>query len=150
MRTGPKDAAALSTLEKLLILPRNEGRDQGCSLVVGNGDERDIAIRAPIDSGVVRPQIEFEVLVELPQLAFKVIVCDQGTPATNHFAFRQPSVTSEQPSGFLDGPLNQRLVRNHLLVGRVVPKNAQPACQTAEHRIGYEAYGLLYGSNDHV
>ncbi len=73
------------------------------------------------------PEIDLEVLMELPQLAFKVIARDQGVAIAEHFAFCQVSFVSEQPPFLPDHTLDQHLVRDDLLIGRVVPEAAQPS-----------------------
>ncbi len=143
MATLPKDPAAPRTLEKLLILLCNIGRNQKSSLVAWHGDEQDVAIRTTKVPPTVHVEIEPEVAMKLVQLLFDLVAVDQGMAATEQLALRQPSIAGEQPPLFAHHPLDQFLIRDHVVVGRVVAENAQPASQTAEHGIGYKTCGRM-------
>jgi hypothetical protein len=69
-----------------------------------------IAIRTAIVPQTVHVEIEFEIPIELLQLALKVITYDQDAPVTEHFALRHASVARKQPAVFADRPLDQRLI----------------------------------------
>ncbi len=141
VRSRPKDSATLRTLEKLLILPCNKGRDQESSLVAWNGNERDVAIRTTIVPPTVHIEIELEIPMELVQLSFDYIARDQGMPTAEEFAQHQASIAREQPTMFAHYILDQRLVGDCLFIRCVVTENAQPAYEATEHRIGDEAHG---------
>lgn len=101
--------------------------------------ERNIAVRAAMPSLVVQVKGEPEIPVELAQLTFDVIAGEERVTAAEELAQHQSSITREQPPVFSDRSLDQQRVRDRVVVSRVVTKNAQPACEAAEHRIGDEA-----------
>jgi hypothetical protein len=137
---GPKDAATVRTLEKLSVLLRDEGRDQGSGLVVWNGHEYDIAVRTAIPLSVVHLESDLEILMELAQLSLEVIVRDQRMATTEHLTLSQVPVAREEPPVLAEHAVYQPLVGDILFIRRIVAEDAQPACETAEHGVGHETY----------
>lgn len=138
MSPWPKDLAALRTLEKLSVLLCDEGRDKGKCNFGRDGYEDDVAIRAAIVPLSVHVEIDPEISMELMQLSFDDIACDQGAPATEKLAQCQTPISREQPTLLAYRSLDQCFVRDYLFIRCVVAENAQPACQTTKHGIGYE------------
>lgn len=83
---------------------------------------------------------------ELSELFVEVIADDQRVPATEELAKHQVTVAREQPPVLSDRARDQDIVCNDLFVSRVVTENAQPAGESAEHGIGYEARRRLIGT----
>jgi len=86
VRSWPKDAAALRALKKRLVLPSDKGRNKGNCRFRREGYEDDIAVRTTIVSVMVHIEIDHEVHMELAQLPFDQIACDQGVTAAKGLA----------------------------------------------------------------
>lgn len=88
-------------------------------------------------------EIDHVIPMELTQLPLDQVAHDQAMTATEELAQDQMPIPREQPPVFAKCTLNQDVVRDCLFIGGVVAENAQPAREATEHRIGYEALGLL-------
>ncbi len=125
-------------------------RDERNGIIVCDGGEESIAVRAAIPSLVMRLQFDVELPMKLAELAFKFVACDQGVTAAEEFTLGQVSVASKQPPILSDHALEQGIVPDDLFVGGVVAENAQPPGEAAEHCIGHEARRGIAGGGKHL
>src|SRR5512135_3634721 len=89
-------------------------------------------------------------MLELAQLTFDIIACDQRVTTAEELALHQTPIACEQPAVFAECALDQHGVCDHLFVRRVVAENAQPAREATEHGIGHETHDRLIGLSKHV
>ncbi len=138
MCAGPIETAALKTLREVPVFLCHVRRHAGYCPFARDRHQSFIAVRTAIAALITHAEIDLKVPVELAELIVEVITDDQRMAAAEHFAFCQVSIASQEPPILPEHTLDQRLIRDDLLVGRIVAEDAQPTCEAAEHGIGKE------------
>lgn len=140
---GPVDVPAPGASCKPGVLLSDEGGHPRGGFFAGDWGEEQITLRATAGRLGVEIQAEAQLRPELAQLVEEMVALDQRMTVPDDLALRQVPVSREEPSVFLQHALNEHVIRDDFLVGRVVSHNPQPAGKPAEHGVRKKGAGRI-------
>lgn len=125
-------------MHEVIVALRDQRGNERHRLVGREGICRDVAGPTAEWSLFVRIEVETELASELVQLAVEVVACDQGVAPAKDFAQQEISIPGQEPAILAKRLFDQEIVRDGRFVRRVIPQNAKPPREPAQHSIGHE------------
>src|SRR3990172_12987911 len=136
MRGGPEDAPALRTPEKHLLRGKDIGRDQRLDRVLGFWLQDAIAFQAAREKSIAGPQAAFA--NDLAELLAIIIAVDENK--LRRLFLLESAVAGKNQPVLGAGRMDQAVSGQVPAIDDVLPDDAQPLGQPAEHAVGGEFY----------